>query len=207
MLAWMKRRIDNNYDNVVVLTGDEGAGKSKLARRLAADLDPTFDLDRIHFRFTDFFECAVKLKPGQAIVADEVTSMAFSRDAMGGDNKEFMRFLTECRKRRLHIFVCWPNINYLDKLVRGHRMKVWIYVEDRGKNRVAVVKRPLPTHMIGARPHAPTVFEFPFTGDNDPVDESEYEAKALAASSTSGSKRGSLSRLDLHLLALQERRE
>ena len=63
-----------------IVTGATGSGKSWFALKLASDLDPTFNVERVVYNTEAFLKLLVegdskgKLKPGCAIVFDEVIS-------------------------------------------------------------------------------------------------------------------------------------
>lgn len=121
-----------NYDYLVVITGDEGIGKTSLALQLCKIVDPNFTAKQAAYNVNQFEELVNSLKPGQALLIDEGI-MAFSREAMTKGVRFIIKTLTKCRKLRLFIVICIPQFSLLDKYIRKHRAKTVIRVVKRGR--------------------------------------------------------------------------
>lgn len=170
----VRKRPSQDKDTVIVITGKERMGKSTLAFTLGRLLDRGFNHSRMVFAGKDFIELATSSPKGSVIVLDEAITGGFSRDAMSKQNKALVKFLVICGERNLVAVICWPNINYLEKYLREHRMHYWIMIPS-GKRGYAMMKEPLPTDMLGARPSDTTLFTFNY-GPIDPAKDPEWRA-------------------------------
>lgn len=132
---WMDRFGDSvrrDNDVVMAVTGDEGSGKSSIALQMSAYMDPDFDpVRQVVFTADQFTRTAVELPKYSALVLDESISGGFSRDAGSGPNKRLAKFLTVSRERNLFCFLLWPNIRWLDPILKEHRCKWNVHVEKR----------------------------------------------------------------------------
>lgn len=135
----VRSEIRQDKDQVVLITGAEGSGKSNLAWLMARAVDPDFSADRMCFTGEEFRTAAVRADKYAALVLDEAVHDLFSRSAMSKGNKQMAEFLTICRERNLVMFILIPNINHADKLVKDHRAHWWWNVEKRG---VAMLRKP-----------------------------------------------------------------
>jgi len=175
--------IDAEWDNVHLITGEEGAGKSLLARKLARKLDPAFTVDRIHFSQDDYLDQAAALNEGDAIVLDEFRG--HRRLAMSGDRMEFLDFTKECRALRLHQFIVFPHINQFERDLLTNRIRYWERVPRRGFFEIRERQSSLKFKKTkqGPEPYVetrwPMVGQFPFTEGNDPL-KPAYTAKKMA---------------------------
>lgn len=119
-----------DLDDVILFEGDEGVGKSTLAFQIARAIDPGFNVDRVHFDIEPFMEAAKRLPPGSFILADEL--LANSRHAMWGENVAFLDFLQMCRAQNLHLGLCFPHAEILDKPILDLRVRYRINIPSRG---------------------------------------------------------------------------
>lgn len=120
--------VDNAYDNLIVVCGSEGVGKSNWAVNFCKMFDPTFTLkDRYIYDYLPFLD---KLeadfgnkKGGRAYLMDEATNLASNRDWQKEDNKNFIQLLEMFRSRGLTLVLCIPSFDRLDKYIREHRAR------------------------------------------------------------------------------------
>jgi len=115
------KRIKHKLDNIFVITGLEGSGKTTLSSAIANYLDPTFpgklledgtprrSCDRIVFTLKQIMEAIDKSKPGQSIQIDEAIITLGSQDASNEFQKLMIKKFTTIRKKRLNIFLLIPN--------------------------------------------------------------------------------------------------
>lgn len=122
---------ESDYDDIHVFTGEEGVGKSKLMRAVFPNLDPTFDVSRIHFTQDDFLNQLGTLSPGQAIVLDEFRG--HKRMAMHGDRLEMLDTLKEIRGLRLHVGIGFPHVTQLEGDILYQRIRWWNHIPRRGE--------------------------------------------------------------------------
>lgn len=124
-----KDNVDNAYDNLIVVCGAEGSGKSNWAVNFCKAYDPTFTLqERYIYDYLPFLE---KLEAdfgkdgngGRAYLMDEATNLASNRDWNKEDNKNFIQLLEMFRSRGLTLVLCIPSYDRLDKYIREHRAR------------------------------------------------------------------------------------
>jgi hypothetical protein len=120
---------DGQWDDVHLFTGEEGAGKSRKMRQIAARLDKGFSLERIHFTQDEFLNQAATLNPGDAIVLDEWRG--HKRLAMHGERMEFLDFMKECRGLGLHMLIGFPHVDQAERDFLFQRVRWWNYSPDR----------------------------------------------------------------------------
>lgn len=119
---WIKKK------NVgFVVTGATGSGKSEFSLKLAEDLDPTFNVDRVVYTAEDFLKLLMegdkngKLGIGKAIVFDETShdEAMDSRSSLSNTNKQMAALSTIYRALRLVVIYVAPNLNQIDSRVRA----------------------------------------------------------------------------------------
>lgn len=136
----MKENVANDYDNLVVICGAEGVGKSNMAVDLCKSYDPTFTVqDRYIY---DFFPFLQKLEKdfqedgkGRAYLMDEATNLVSNRDWNKADNKHMIQLLEMFRSRGLTLVMCIPSFDRLDVYIREHRARFKIECKDLPKGK------------------------------------------------------------------------
>lgn len=150
-----KAVLEDDWDDVNVVTGREGKGKSKWARKVARKLDSTFTLERIHFEWDSYAKQSTELKPGQAIVLDEFRG--HSRESMTGERMSVLDEFKENRGLNLHHFIVFNKFTKLDKDLVTDRVSDWSYVRHRGRVEVRRPKTELVFDSFGV-PSEPTTY-------------------------------------------------
>lgn len=136
-LKEIKRVIKNDWDYVIVVDGEVGAGKSIFAQQVAYYLtDGQFCVDDIVFDPKQFRDRCIKAKKYSCIVFDEAFRGLSARSALTQTNKILMSMLQEIRQRNLFILIVLPSIWDLDKYISLHRCKGLFHIEvDDKRNR------------------------------------------------------------------------
>lgn len=172
--------IRNEFDNIQLVTGREGTGKSLWMRKCARRLDPLFSVDRIHFTMEEFRADVASLPPGRAVVLDEFRG--HRRLAMHGERMEFLDFVKECRGLFLHIFIGYPRVTTFERDLVTDRISYWSHFRKRG---IVEIRKPTTDLVFGldGQPLEPTKYplvgRFPVTDKNDPL-RGAYLAKKQA---------------------------
>jgi len=110
-----------------IVTGATGSGKSEFALKLASDLDPTFNVERVVYTAEDFLKLIVdgdsngKIGIGKAIIFDETShdEAMDSRASLSKTNKQMASLATIYRALRLIVIYVAPNLNQIDSRVRA----------------------------------------------------------------------------------------
>lgn len=119
-----------DLDNVVLFTGDEGSGKSTFAFQVMKRLDPTFDERRSFFTIPQFIQSAREAKPYSAVLADEI--LVNRRKAMKRETVELLDFLQVCRGLNLHLGLCFPHEEMMDRAVVDYRVRWRFHIPKQG---------------------------------------------------------------------------
>lgn len=110
-----------------IVTGPTGSGKSEFALKLAQDLDPTFNVERVVYTAEDFLKLIIegdskgKIGIGKAIIFDETShdEAMDSRSSLSQTNKQMAALSTIYRALRLIVIYVAPNLNQIDSRVRA----------------------------------------------------------------------------------------
>ena len=125
----MKLSARKKFDNVIIIDGMEGLGKTTLAINSAYYLtDGNFTLDDIVFTPKQFFEKVKKAKPGSAIVFDEFIMSGLSTDAFNRVQTDIIKILTVVRKKNFFIILVIPYFFMLRKYFAVARSKCLIHI-------------------------------------------------------------------------------
>lgn len=137
--------IANEYDNMIVVQGREGTGKSSFAIRLAKALNPYFNME------TDYIYTYEELveevsSPGNTDIGrvfwlDETSTIMNNRDAMTSSSKNMVELLEMMRSRGWTLIMCIPSVERLDKYLRDYRIRYLITVEEMEWDQVYTEKQ------------------------------------------------------------------
>jgi energy-coupling factor transporter ATP-binding protein EcfA2 len=124
----MRYRQEKGFDNIIMVTGPERAGKSTFAQHLALALDPQLTLDRITFKIKDFNEAIMKAKDGEVIVMDEAGIDLYSQEWWDEFQIELVKKLQVIGIKHLSLILVIPHRLDLNKKIRDRRVQWWINV-------------------------------------------------------------------------------
>lgn len=127
-----RARLRRDQDDLVIITGYPGAGKSTLAYQIARKVDPEFTHTRMVTSSADLVEAAKKAPRYAAIVLDEPVEGAMAADHATELNKRLIKFLQVCRARNQIFIILIPSIYDLARGIRERRARWWFYVPARG---------------------------------------------------------------------------
>lgn len=128
----MWRNIDSDLDNVVMIDGAEGSGKSSLAYALATTFNPDFDMAVSYaLNLKDLISLIHDREspPGTIFWLDEASVIAGNRDWMLNDNKTFIKILEMFRSRRWVLIMCMPDGDRSDVYLRENRIRYRLHTE------------------------------------------------------------------------------
>jgi energy-coupling factor transporter ATP-binding protein EcfA2 len=155
----IRARLADDHDEVIVIEGYEGSGKSSLAWWLAQVIDPHFSGKNMVLSAVDLIKLARTLPKGRVIVWDETIEGGFSRDAMTKENKAATKWMTVSRARCLCVILVMPDARWMDVLLREHRVRWKFDVKERG---TAAVLAPAGVNPDGSKAWQPVhYFRYP----------------------------------------------
>lgn len=136
MDGYLRKELDNiktNYlhkkkDYVICIDGMKGTGKSTLALQMCRYVDPTFNIDRVHFKGADFLKNMKDIKEGQAILLDEAIISMLRRNAMASMNKKMMIGFNIFRKKAAFICLCIPSVKNVDMSIQKEHLFSLVHV-------------------------------------------------------------------------------
>lgn len=135
LVAYLKNNMANDNDNVLVIEGDEGRGKSNCGLWITRLLDPTFDPQHSTIFNHEQWTTAIKRfhqSKHPVFMFDEGGNLAFNRDWNTSENKSLTKILMQARILNSTMIFCIPDHRWLDKYLREHRTKILIRMERRG---------------------------------------------------------------------------
>lgn len=126
--------LKKNYDEITIITGYEGSGKSVLASQIVTCVSPNFSKERIGYDPSDLPMVFKDVEKGESVWLDEGALFLFSRNATKTENKLIIQLLSIVRQMNLHLVICVPNFFIVDTYLRDHRVKNLIHIYKNRKN-------------------------------------------------------------------------
>lgn len=127
----------HRYDQhaMICLVGEEGSGKSLTSLRLAKEVDPTFNADRVIFDVADLLEMlnSGQHEPGQAFVLDEAGVSLGRRTWQERGQVLANQALQLIRSHNLCLFFTLPRLSELDSQTIG-RLQAFFEITDKVHN-------------------------------------------------------------------------
>ena len=124
----MRRNRENGFDNVVVVEGAEGSGKSNLMYQICKAFNPDFQISDGYIY--DFAQLQEKLKKGdiagRTLWMDEGSAIASNRDWQSEQNRNMVLFMETMRSKGIMFGMCIPHMERLDVYIRENRIRYLI---------------------------------------------------------------------------------
>lgn len=116
MVKYIHRRIKNNKNFLVTITGPTGSGKSWTGLSIAELLDPEFTVDRVIFKGKELMRLINNgnLKPGSVILWDEAGIDLSNRNWQSVTNKMLNALLQTFRSRNFILIFTVPFSDFVD---------------------------------------------------------------------------------------------
>ena len=132
----MRSKIYAKHQNVVLVTGRTGTGKSEFAIQVAKALDPNFTIENIFWNTEDLINVAASKDnirpPGTAFIFDEAREGTQSLNAMTETNRRMGLFLDTIRSRGYHIFLLQPSYFLFQKSIAIYAADILFHIEKKG---------------------------------------------------------------------------
>lgn len=124
----MHKNVSNHFDNVVVITGGEGSGKSNAAWQILNSYDPGFDLSKAYVYDMDGMRERFSSKDygGGLFWMDETSQIASNRTWQSENNKDLVSILETSRSKGFTLCCCVPFLDRVDIYLREVRMRYHI---------------------------------------------------------------------------------
>lgn len=121
----MHKNVSSDFDNVVIITGGEGSGKSNMAWDILNKYSPGFDMkDTYVYNMDGIRERFGKKDYGGGLFwMDESSQIASNRNWQSDDNKDLVSILETSRSKGFTIVGCVPLLDRLDIYLRDTRMR------------------------------------------------------------------------------------
>ena len=132
--------------NMIVVVGAPGEGKSYFALRLAQIFDPKFNpyqqvvFERAHL--LNLLGPTSPLKMGQVIIIDEAQFIAGARRWYEDIQKDVMEHIEAIRSRGFVILIVALHLELLDKIIRNYVLSHMMLMKERGKATVYYLFTP-----------------------------------------------------------------
>lgn len=186
--------IPNEWDGLFIFFGKEGAGKTTLAAQSAHYMDKDFSLKNTVFLPQQFEQACNEAKPESSILWDEAVTGGLASAWASKVSQTVIKMLTQIRKKRLKIIICFPYLHMLNKYFisrcicsvyvyskgftnRGH---AYFYNQEQTEDLYSLMKFKYPYTPRKAFNYADMAFYFKFC-KNFILPKDEYEDKKDAA--------------------------
>ena len=124
----MHKNIADHNDNIAIIEGPEGSGKSACSYWLCNIFNPEFDIKTDYiYDFDTFTEIlAHRDITKKTFWLDEMSNMANNRDWNTIENKNLVEFLEMMRSKSITFCGCIPHYERLDVYIRENRIRYLI---------------------------------------------------------------------------------
>ena len=133
-----------DYDNIIIIEGGEGSGKSNLAWNLFNAYSPGFDVKSAYIYNIEGMRERFKKEDygGKLFWMDETSVLAGNRKWMTKDNQDFVEILETHRSKSFVFICCIPHKERSDLYLRDYRARYVLkcspmkFPIDKGKKRM-----------------------------------------------------------------------
>lgn len=125
MIEEMRYSVEQKFDNVILISGREGSGKSSLAYHICKSYDPDFKMEEGYiYNYDEFLEALRNGEErGRTFWLDEASNIASRHDWMKSDNKSFIQILEMFRSKSYTLICCIPVEDRIDNYIRNFRAR------------------------------------------------------------------------------------
>lgn len=129
----LRQRMHTDWDNMIGIQGERGAGKSTLALWIALSLQPSFKPNHVFYEPEEWKTILHPKAKQEVFILDEGTNIAFNRTWQNRSQVALMQLLNTIRQRNHTMIWCAPNLERMDTVIRGDILTYRISVVKRGK--------------------------------------------------------------------------
>lgn len=125
MVRDMRDRVTVHYDNLVMINGKVGTGKSTIGYDAAKLYDPHFDLEEGYiYDWGQLIDKAAdgEIQSGKAYILDEGTRISNNRKGMTKSGRNFIEFLETNRFKEATFFYVIPKFARADSYLKSDRI-------------------------------------------------------------------------------------
>jgi energy-coupling factor transporter ATP-binding protein EcfA2 len=130
-LADCRATMEVDEDCFILFTGHPGRGKSTLMRHVLRALDPTYNLERTHFKLRDFIWHSPDYGAGTAHGLDEFD--LDNRSGMTRKTKVTLKYFRESRGLNHYVGICFPFLEQIEGAVADERIRYRVDVGKKGE--------------------------------------------------------------------------
>lgn len=127
----LKKRISDHYQNVIMIDGGTGSGKSTLGINMFFQLDPDWDMENNYAYTTLEFLDLLSDPDSKFILVDEATNAINSLDSRSKDNNYIVKLLDMMRSFGRTTALCTPNFMALNHRVQNDHTDFLLAIPDQ----------------------------------------------------------------------------
>lgn len=138
----MRENIDKDYDNVLMVVGGEGKGKSNISYHVGKSYDPEMDITKsLIYSWDQFLESVLSDSPQKVYWFDEAALVASNREWNKEENMMLYKAVQVVRSLRLVIIFNIPSLRAIDAYIRQFRTRYLIKAHEMRWNGDSEAKR------------------------------------------------------------------
>jgi hypothetical protein len=127
--------IKGGYSPIVMVTGNEGAGKSTYVLTQAPLVSPTFSVDDVCFTTEAFVDRNKVKSRGESIVDDEAGHGLFKQEWYNSWQKTVYKLAQVQRKRQVIWWLVIPHKDDLNSSFQRRRVDYWVDIYTKGRKK------------------------------------------------------------------------
>lgn len=138
------KRVKEDYDCVVAITGEEGTSKSTCANQIGFNTDKNYSLENnvLYSPSKKLLEEKIKSLPRFSTINGDEAIKILNKLLWHQPRQIFLNmFYRLCRQENQTSLMVMPRFKEFNEGFRNHRIKIWIHILDRGIG-VVFIKDP-----------------------------------------------------------------
>lgn len=128
LVSEMQYATAHAWDQVLLITGKEGSGKSAIGAHIGRKINPNLSLDQVSYAPGEFKDWVRDAKIGDLGIMDEAAEEMFSYEWMQKGQRDLIKSFLRFRIKRLKIILILPHQMLLNKQLRERRVHWWLDV-------------------------------------------------------------------------------